>query len=108
MKKHVLSHLRMWTLLGLFLFPALSHHVEAKKPKIQGTININTASQEQLRLLHRIGPKMALRIIRYRLKKKFVLSSDLMKVRGIGPKTFKKLRAYISTKKPTKFKVLSR
>jgi len=87
-----------------FVLPFMSVKVaEAKKPKISGVININTATQEQLKLLHRIGPKMALRIINYRKNKKFKTPSDLMKVKGIGPKTFQRLAKHITTTKPTKF-----
>ena len=55
-----------------------------------GLININTAGAEGLKKLPRIGEKMAQRIIEYRQKNgKFKRITDIMKVKGIGEKTFK-------------------
>jgi competence protein ComEA len=55
-----------------------------------GLININTAGPEQLKKLPRIGEKMSQRIIEYRKKNgKFKRIEDIMKVKGIGEKTFK-------------------
>ena len=54
-------------------------------------ININTASVEELTQLHGVGPKYAARIVAYREQKGlFASAEDLMKVPGIGPKTFEK------------------
>ena len=52
-------------------------------------ININTASVLELTQLKRIGPKIAQRIVDYREKHgPFEMPEDIMKVKGIGPKTF--------------------
>jgi competence protein ComEA len=62
----------------------------SSKDKDNGLININTAGVDQLIELPRIGEKMAARIIEYRKKNgKFKKKEDLMKVKGIGEKTFK-------------------
>ncbi|MCX6579883.1 MAG: helix-hairpin-helix domain-containing protein [Candidatus Aminicenantes bacterium] len=54
-------------------------------------VNINTAGKEQLMDLPRVGDKIAARIIEYREKNgKFKRPEDIMKVKGIGEKTFKK------------------
>jgi len=53
------------------------------------TININTASVEQLASLKRVGPKYAERIVQYReANGPFAKAEDIMKVKGIGPKTY--------------------
>lgn len=61
----------------------------AKENAKSKLININTADADELQKLPRIGPKMALRIIDYRKENgKFKRIEDIMKVRGIGEKTF--------------------
>ena len=62
-----------------------------------GTVNVNTASAEQLQLLPRIGPAVAQRILDYRKENgKFASLDDLMLVRGIGEATFGQLKPYVS------------
>lgn len=69
--------------LSICLSPLLS----AKEMK---KININEASVAELTQLKRIGPKIGKRIVEYRENYgPFVLPKDIMKVKGIGPKTFK-------------------
>lgn len=54
-----------------------------------GKININTASADELEKLKQVGPNYAIRIIEYREKNgPFEKPEDIMKVKGIGPKTF--------------------
>ncbi len=52
-------------------------------------ININTASADELTQLKGVGEKKAAAIIEYRdTNGPFKLPEDLLKVSGIGPKTF--------------------
>lgn len=61
-----------------------------------GKININTADIAALDTLEGIGEKMGERIIRYREQNgEFKQIEDIMKVQGIGKKTFEKLRDHI-------------
>ena len=61
-----------------------------------GKININRADAGTLEQLSGIGPSMAQRILEYRASNgDFQRIEDLMKVSGIGEKTFAKLRDHI-------------
>jgi competence protein ComEA len=62
-------------------------------------ININKAPLEELIQLKRIGPKYAKRIIEYREKKgPFKAPEDIVKVKGIGPKTLELNKDMITVK----------
>ncbi len=106
MKKSIMISVSK-VLFILFIALSMASVAQAsRKMKIDGVININTASIEQLRLLPRVGPKIAHRIIRFRQKNKFRKISDIMKVKGIGRKTFAKMKKNITTSQPTKFRLL--
>jgi competence protein ComEA len=101
--------------LGLLALPALlalgAGPVEAKRQRraqpvkheksAEGVVNINTASEAQLELLPGVGPSKAKAISRYRSKRKFKATYELIRIRGIGRKTYRKLRSYLTVKGPT-------
>lgn len=60
-------------------------------------ININTATKEQLMALNGIGEAYAERIIEYRKKSKFSSIEEIKNVKGIGEKTFDKIKDSITT-----------
>ena len=61
------------------------------------SVNVNTATVEQLQLLPNVGPAVAQRIVEHREKNgQFKAAEDLMLVRGIGEKSFEKLRPYVA------------
>jgi competence protein ComEA len=63
---------------------------------LEGQININTATAEQLVLLPGIGKKTADTIIEYRTKNgNFKTIDDFAKVKGIGPKKLEKIKKYL-------------
>lgn len=64
-----------------------------------GLININTASAEQMQELPGIGASMAEEIINYREQNgPFESKRDLLKVKGIGQKTYDELKNMITVK----------
>ncbi|MBU2510283.1 helix-hairpin-helix domain-containing protein [bacterium] len=62
-------------------------------------ININTATEQELCMLKRVGSSYAAKIIAYREQNGlFQVPEDIMKVKGIGLKTFEANREIIIVK----------
>ena len=74
---------------------------DAPKPASAAPININTATVTDLQKLPGIGPATAARIVEYRQKNgPFTKIEQLMNVRGIGEKSFLKLKPLIVATPP--------
>ena len=59
-------------------------------------IDLNQATPEQLQTIPGIGPSLAQRIVDFRAKQgPFRRVEDLLKIKGIGEKSFQKLRGYV-------------
>lgn len=58
-------------------------------------VELNTATVEELCALPGIGPKKAEAIVALRQKQRIVRPTQLLRVKGIGPKILEKLRPYI-------------
>ena len=84
--------------------PALPPHaLSAQEPPPRTTserpapLNLNAATEAQLEALPGIGPATATRIVEYRKKNgAFKKVEDLMNVKGIGEKSFLKLKALVA------------
>jgi len=64
-----------------------------------GKININTATVTELAKLKRVGKKFAERIVQYReTNGPFAKAEDIMKVKGIGPKTYEANKDILTVK----------
>jgi competence protein ComEA len=71
--------------------------VAAGQAAATAVVNLNTAGQEQLESLPRVGPALAGRILDWRTEHgRFDRVEDLMSVAGIGQKTFAGLRDRIT------------
>jgi competence protein ComEA len=70
---------------------------KASAPTPESPLNINTATQAQFEALPGLGAKVAERIIEYRQKNgNFKKVEDLMNVKGIGEKSFLKLKPLLT------------
>jgi competence protein ComEA len=94
----------LFVVLGLLAI-AVAVPAAQKAPAARGAaaatasapLNLNTATQAQLESLPGIGPAAAQRILEYRQKNgSFKKIEDLMNVKGIGEKSFLKLKPLIS------------
>lgn len=65
-------------------------------------VELNTASVEELCSLPGIGPKKAEAIVALRQKQRIIRPTQLLRVKGIGPKILEKLRPHIRIEPPPK------
>lgn len=63
---------------------------------LEGVLNLNTATPEQLELLPGVGPKKIAAILAHRQKRPFKTTAELMRVKGIGPKSFRVLKPFLA------------
>lgn len=86
--------------LAVLISPALasaSPHGQEPAAVQKTTINLNTATIDQLMTLPGIGQKTAERILEYRTKSGgFKKIEELMNVKGIGEKSFLKIKPLVS------------
>ena len=81
--------------------PLLAAPAEAEGPRGPARpVDLNSASAEELAELPGVGPALAERIIEFRKKNgPFRRAEDLLKVRGIGEKSFQKIRPHVKLTK---------
>jgi competence protein ComEA len=73
----------------------------APTPSASGVVNLNEANSDELERLPGVGPTKARAIVEHRRAHPFHRVEDLTKVKGIGKKTFAKLRPYLTIFGPT-------
>lgn len=75
------------------------HTISPARPpaRLRTPVNINAAPTNQLQAVPGIGPALASEIARYRaVHGPFQMAEDLLKVKGIGPKTLEEIRPHIT------------
>ena len=71
--------------------------VEVNDPRHKFLININTANQQELQKIPRIGPATARKIIDFRLTNgAFTNVEQLTEVKGIGKSTLERIRPHVT------------
>jgi competence protein ComEA len=85
--------------LALFVtgLVAVAPALAESRPTPAAKVNLNTATVDQLTELPGVGPTLAARIVEYREKAgRFRSPQELMNVKGIGEKSFKKIEPWLS------------
>ncbi len=75
-------------------------------PELDGTLNVNTATEEEWDLLPGVGPSTAAKLVAYRKRHPFKDVLHVMRIKGIGRKTFAKMKPYLSLTGPTTLHVV--
>lgn len=82
---------------GLSANVAASQNATKSEAKPSTVVNVNTATAAEFEALPGIGAATAARIVEYRQKNgPFKKIEELMNVRGVGEKSFLKLRAQLT------------
>ncbi len=77
----------------LVAVPASAQSAESAQSPV---VNVNSATQDELALLPRVGPSVASRIVEHRDQNgRFKKPEELLLVRGIGEKTFELISPYV-------------
>lgn len=84
-------------ILLLATAPALA----GPKRQLEGVVNVNTATPDQLQLLPGIGPAKVRNIVAYRTKHPFRTIEEVVRIKGIGRKMFRRLRLHLAVSGPT-------
>jgi competence ComEA-like helix-hairpin-helix protein len=103
-----MKQLRIITPIIIAFVLSLSTTAAAKRSRsgrkarvVRGVCNINTAPLKKLVLLPYVGKSRARTIIRYRNRHPFRNTRDLMRVKGIGKKTYHTLKPHLTVTGPT-------
>ena len=78
-------------------FPARPQKISEAQTKLDGPLNLNRATAEDLRRLPGVGPMLAGQIVRARERRgPFTTIDDLLLVPGMGSKKFERIRDLVT------------
>jgi competence ComEA-like helix-hairpin-helix protein len=90
------SHLVAVVMLVFSVSPA-----RAEKAKLEGVVNLNTATPDELRLIPGVGPARIRNILAYRRAHPFRTIDELARIKGIGRKIIRHWRLHLAVGGPS-------
>jgi competence protein ComEA len=90
------------SLVAVLLVPDLGTiSFAAEKGVLEGVVNLNTASPDELALIPTVGPARVRNILAYRKAHPFKTVDELARIKGIGRKTVRKWRPHLAVSGPS-------
>ena len=89
------------SLLLLGMLALFSEAARAQNATLEGVVNLNTASAEELRLIPGVGPARIRNILAYRRAHPFRTVDELARIKGIGRKTVRRWRQHLAVGGPS-------
>jgi competence ComEA-like helix-hairpin-helix protein len=93
--------MRHFSLVAVLLVLSLCQVAVADKTQLEGVINLNTASPDELRLIPGVGPSRVRNVLAYRKLHPFRTVEELARIKGIGRKTIRKWRQHLAVSGPS-------
>ncbi len=93
--------MRRYLLVTLFVALPLGRVAFADRIQLEGVINLNTASADELRLVPGVGPSRVRNILAYRKLHPFRTVDELARIKGIGRKMVRKWRQHLAVSGPS-------
>ena len=87
--------------LLVVLLSSLGSAAVAQKDLLEGVVNLNTASPDELRLIPGVGPARIRNILAYRHLHPFRAIEELARIKGIGRKTVRRWRQHLAVSGPS-------
>jgi competence ComEA-like helix-hairpin-helix protein len=87
--------------IALVMSLPLDSAVRADSPRLEGVVNLNTASPEELGLIPGVGPARIRNILAYRRNHPFRTVEELARIKGIGRKTVRRWRQHLAVSGPS-------
>ena len=88
-------------LIAMALLALIFSQARAEKTQLEGVVNLNTATGDELRLIPGVGPARVRNILAYRHAHPFRTVDELARIKGIGRKTVRRWRMHLAVGGPS-------
>jgi competence protein ComEA len=88
-------------LVAVWMLASFVALARAEKIKLEGVVNLNTATPDELRLIPGVGPARVRNILAYRRAHPFRTVDELARIKGIGRKTIRHWRVHLAVSGPS-------